>query len=270
MKNLFMSYYSEDEADAEDIATHLENVFGNVDFAVFKASRPESVRPGDAWQDKIIDTLAESDALLVLMTVNALGRPWVNFEIGVTWARKARILMFCDRGMTPAALPTPYNTLQAVDLNNMSHEAKLNKVAETVGTALDIRPSETAGSVGSLSSPSSSIDATVRSWAIRPSGHIGATTTGEFLVGAIAPVRGDRANAAGFQPGEAIFVRLFLGTTPEGRYINAMVGGEAASLFDTITRDTVVVRASIKLAAAFQDGDNVIPLIVIETAEVIR
>ena len=90
------------------------------------------------------------------------------------------------------------------------------------------------------------------------------------MVGAIAPVRGDRANAAGFQPGEAIFVRLFLGTTPEGRYINAMVGGEAASLFDTITRDTVVVRASIKLAAAFQDGDNVIPLIVIETAEVIR
>ena len=270
MRNLFMSYYSEDEADAEDIATHLENVFGTEDLKVFKASRPTSVLPGDAWQDKIIDTLAESDALLVLMTVNALSRPWVNFEIGVTWARKARILMFCDRGMTPAALPTPYNTLQAVDLNNMSHEVKLSKVTETVGTALDIRPSESSGSIGSLTSPITSIDSTIRSWNIRPSGHIGATTIGEFLVGAIAPVRGDRAEAAGFQPGEAIFVRLFLGTTPEGRYINAMVGGEAASLFETMTRDTVVVRASIKLASAFQDGDNVIPLIVIETAEVVR
>ena len=269
MKSLFMSYYSEDEADAEDIAIHLENVFGKADFAVFKASRPESVRPGDAWQDKIIDSLTESDALLVLMTVNALSRPWVNFEIGVTWARKARILMFCDKGMTPAALPTPYNTLQAVDLNNMSHDEKLRKITEIVGTALDIRQSGTAESLGHVSSYNSSIETIIRSWIIRPSGHIGATTTGEFLVGTIAPVRSDRANAAGFQPGEAIFVRLFLGKTPEGRYINAMVGGEAASLFDTITRDSVIVRASIKLAASFQEGDSIIPLIVIETAEAI-
>ena len=57
MKKLFMSYYSEDEADAEDMATHLEYAFRTEELQVFKASRPESVSPGDPWQDKIIDTL---------------------------------------------------------------------------------------------------------------------------------------------------------------------------------------------------------------------
>ena len=266
MKKLFVSYYSEDEADAEDIATHLESAFQADSLEVFKASRPESVRPGDAWQDKIIDTLTESDALLVLMTVNALSRPWVNFEIGVTWARKARILMFCDRGMTPAALPTPYNTLQAVDLNNMPHEEKLSRVTEVVATAFDMKPGETSTSSASLSSSGSSIQATIRRWSMRPSGHVGESASGDFLVGTIAPVRLDRAKIAGFQPGEAIFVRLFLGQTPEGQYINAMVGGETASLFESIGRGTVIVRASIKLAATFQEGDSVIPLLVIENA----
>ena len=88
--------------------------------------------------------------------------------------------------------------------------------------------------------------------------------TGDFLVGAIGPVRLERAKAAGFQPGEAISVRLFLGQTPEGQYINAMVGGETASLFENITRDSVIVRASVRLAASFQEGDNMIPLLVIE------
>ena len=267
MRKLFLSYYSEDEADAEDVAAHLERAFRAEQLEVFKASRPESVRPGDHWQDKIIDSLTESDALLVLMTVNALSRPWVNFEIGVTWARKARILMFCDRGMTPAALPTPYNTLQAVDLNNMNHETKLNRVTEVVATAFDMKPGETSSSGVSLSSSDSSIQATIRKWNMRPSGHVGETATGDFLVGAIAPVRLDRAKVVGFQPGEAIFVRLFLGQTPEGQYINAMVGGEAASLFENITRDSVIVRASVKLAATFEEGDSVIPLLVIESAE---
>ena len=174
--------------------------------------------------------------------------------------------MFCDRGLTPAALPTPYNTLQAVDLNNMSHEAKLNRVTETVATAFDIKPGETSTSGVSLSASGSSIQATIRRWNIRPSGHVGETATGDFLVGAIGPVRLDRAKVAGFQPGEAIFVRLFLGPTPEGQYINAMVGGETASLFESVTRDSVIVRASVRLAATFQESDSVIPLLVIEDA----
>lgn len=267
MSKVFMSYYSEEAADAEDIARHLESVFQSSNLEVFMASRPESVRPGDVWQDKVIEALSEADVLLVLMTVNALSRAWINFEIGVAWARRARILLFCNRGMTPAALPTPYNTLQAVDFNGMSHDEKLGRVVEAVATALDIRAIETPEAGTTAASISNSVDATIRNWNIRPSAHIGATAIGEFMVGTIGTVRIDRARAAGFQAGEALFVRLFLGREAEGRYINATAAGEAATLFERVVRDTVVVHASVRLAAVFEEGDNTIPLIVVDSAQ---
>ena len=270
MSNLFMSYYSEEEADAEDIARHLESVFQSAGLEVFMASRPESVRPGDVWQDKVIDALSDADVLLVLMTVNALSRPWINFEIGVAWARRARILIFCNGGMTPAGLPTPYNTLQAVDINGMTHESRLNRVTEAVASALDIRPSETSdfngtGARAGLSIVfSRSIEATIRTWNRIPSANIGATVNGEFLIGRVGPASISRARMAGFQAGEALFVRLFLGRAREGRYINAMAGGAAASFFDAINRDDVIVRASIRLAAVIEERDMATPLIVVD------
>ena len=267
MSKVFMSYYSDEGADAEDIARHLESVFHNEGLEVFMASRPESVQPGDVWQDKVIDALAEADVLLVLMTVNALSRPWINFEIGVAWARRARILLFCNRGMTPAALPTPYNTLQAVDINGMTNAEKMNRVAKDVATALDIRPADISAPSTLFHSLAPFIAPTIRGWSFRPTAHVGDMATGEFLVGTIATVRVDRARAAGFEPGEALFVRLFLGRAPEGQYINAMAGGDAASLFETATRDTMIVRATIRLAAAFEEGDNTIPLIAVDSAE---
>ena len=271
MSNLFMSYYSEEEADAEDIARHLEGVFQDAGLEVFMASRPESVRPGDIWQDKVIDALSDADVLLVLMTFNALSRPWINFEIGVAWARRARILIFCNGGMTPAGLPTPYNTLQAVDINGMSHEVKLNRVTDAVASALDIRPSETSvpsvPRAGFSATFSRSIEATIRTWNRIPSANTGATADGEFLVGRVGPASISRARVAGFQAGEALFVRLFLGRAREGRYINAMAGGAAASFFDAITRDDVVVRASIRLAAIVEERDMATPLLVVDDVQ---
>ena len=267
MSKVFMSYYSEEEADAEDIARHLEEVFQRTGLEVFMASRPESVRPGDVWQDRVIDALSEADVLLVLMTVTALGRPWINFEIGVAWARRARILMFCNRGMTPAALPTPYNTLQAVDINGMTHDSKLNRVTDIVGQALDLRPMEPVVSGTIFSPPTQPIFSTIRSWHLRPFAHIGATASGEFLVGTVSSVRVDRANAVGLQAGEAIFARLFLGRSPEGRYINTIASGTAASLIEMAPRDSMIVRATIRLAAAFEEGENTVPLIVVDSAE---
>lgn len=267
MRNIFISYYPNERSDANDIARHLESVFSPDDIQVFMASRPESVRPGDIWQDKVIDALTEADILLVLMTVNALARPWINFEIGVAWARKARILMFCNRGMTPAALPTPYSTLQSVDLNGMSHDEKLNRVAENVAGALGIKPMQTPAPRTNLSAATDYIDANLRNWNIRPSAHIGATINGTFLVGIIGSVRIAQAEAAGFRPGEALFVRLFLEGAAEGRYINAMAAGEAASFLESPARGPVYIQATVRLAAAFQERDSIIPLLVVDNIQ---
>ena len=94
---LFMSYYSQEEADAEDIAAHLGTAFQREGLEIFMSSRTESVAPGDPWQDKVINAIEEADVLLVLMSVDALTRPWINFEIGVAWARRPAFFCFATK-----------------------------------------------------------------------------------------------------------------------------------------------------------------------------
>ena len=267
MKKLFVSHCSEDAADADDIAQHLENVFQDADIKVCMASKSESITPGNFRQHKTIDALSQTDTLLVLMTVNALASPQMNLEIGIAWARKARTLIFCAKGITPAALPYPYNTLQVVDLNGMLHEAKLNRVTDAVARSLNIKPSQSPLLQADISPSGNSAEATISAWNRRPAAHIGATADGEFLVGNITQANVSRAEAAGFRPGEALSVRLYFGKSRESRYINAMANGAAASFFDAAPQDSAIVRATIKLAAVIKERNMAIPILVVDTVQ---
>lgn len=269
---VFLSYFSMEEADAEDIAAHLKDVFKQDGIEVFMASSWESIAPGDEFEPKVVNELAAAGVLLVLMTHDALTRPWINFEIGVAWATKTRILFLCHKGMTPVALPRPYGGIQAVDLNGLTHEQKLNQVAEAVSKALDISlpaPRDTAATAEPTEAgPTEGVPFTSvhRSWTLRPAAHVGEKATARFLVGAVNPARAERAKAASLTPGEALWVRLFLGASAEGRYIHAMVGGEEALFFERVVRDTTQIDADLRVAAPFEDeGGNLIPLLVIDS-----
>ena len=267
---LFMSYYSQEEAEAEDIAARLGIAFGKEGLEVFMSARPESVAPGDDWQKQVINAIGEVDALLVLMSVDALSRPWINFEIGFAWAKSARILLFCHKGMTPSALPSPYNSLQALDMNRMGFEERMNFITATVSAALGIRES-TEPDISDIGiSPSSESFASIRrGWGLRPGGHIGETAVGDFLVGAVRVSRPDRAAESGLKPGDSLFVRLFY-STPEGPFINAMVAGDVATFFENVPLDTVRIKATIRLAGLHDDGDSAIPLLLIDESEVVE
>jgi len=266
---LFMSYYSDEEADAEEIADYLKSTFKGQDLEVFMASNWDSLAPGDKWEDKLISAVKDADGLIVLMSVNALGRSWINFEIGIAWALKRRILLLCHKGMTPDALPRPYGSLQAVDLNTVAADKRLDLVAEVVSRALNLTlPPKTLTPASSRTTTSPSTFATLsRTWNLRPAAHVGEIATSRFLVGGVYPCRPERAKAAGLQTGEALFVRLFLGATPEGPFVNAMVTGQLANFFETVPRDTTIIEAELRLVAAFADGENTVPLLLIEKSE---
>lgn len=265
---IFMSYFGDEESDAEDIAEHLRSTFQREGLEIFMASSLTSIAPGDAWEDKLIEKLGDADILVVLMSVDALSRPWINFEIGVAWVKETRILFFCHKGMTPSALPRPYSSLQAVDLNGINHEEKLGAVVKAVSAVLGIREPTTVKEPHVPEAPEGRSFAMInRSWSLRPAAHLDETARGRFLVGPVNPARPDRAKATGLLPGEALFVRLFLGNNPEGRFINAMVGGEVATFFESVIRDTTFIDAEIRLAAAFEDGDSTIPLLLVTEFE---
>jgi len=270
---VFMAYHSLEEADAEDLADYLTTVFAQEGIELFRASSWESIAPGDAWQGKAIDELCAAEALLVLMSHETLTRHWINFEMGIAWATKTRIVIFCHKGLTPELLPRPYSDLQAVDLNGLTHQRALERAAEAVANALAIRlpmPGEAtevpaavaAAEVISEGPPTfASIN---RAWSLRPASHVGETAVGRFLIGTVYPARPDRAKAANLKSGETLNVRLFKGPKPEGAYINAMVAGDTASYFEHVVRDVVQVDAEISLAGYYEDELGVIPLYVID------
>jgi hypothetical protein len=210
------------------------------------------------------------------MSPDALTRPWINFEIGVAWALKIRIIILCHRGLTCGGLPRPYSSLQAVDLNGLNHDDALQRVSDAVARALNVTlpsaveatPAEPMPEVAGAA-PAPSFNSVFRTWSLRPGAHVGETARGRFLVGVVHSANPDRAKAAGFQAGAALYVRLFLGTRPEGRYINAVVGGEVASFFETVMRDTVLVDADIRLAACVEEEDIIWPVLVVDSYEVV-
>jgi len=207
----------------------------------------------------------------VLMSIDALSRPWLNFEMGVAWSQKTRIIICCHKGLTPTALPRPYSSLQSVDLNNLNHTDRLDTVAQAVAHNLNVPlPTETPATASTdvaLPVDRSSFASTYRTWTLRPVAHIGETVRHRFLVGSVSPSRPDRAIAVELEPGETLYVRLFTGTTPEGHYVPVMVAGEIAAFFELVQRDTVHVLATLRLAGTFDDAGNILPFVVIDEFE---
>lgn len=268
---VFLAHYSGESSVAEDIADHLTSTFSEEDLGVFLSSNWESVSPGVRWQDKVITSLEESKALLALMSVDSLGRPWLNFEIGVAWAKRMPILLLCHRGLTPGALPSPYNTIQAVDLNNKNHEDQLDEIAKALAMAIDLTVPREVPLRPVLEEGATPFSSGYRAWSLRPGAHIGETLEGTFLVGSVNPAYAERASAAALPPTETLFVKLFVGATAEGRYIPVMVSGEGAGFFETVPRDTVRIKARLRLMGSHvvREGEPAIPLIAVDSHQVV-
>ncbi|MFQ5868356.1 MAG: hypothetical protein ACE5JC_00490, partial [Candidatus Zixiibacteriota bacterium] len=111
--------------------------------------------------------------------------------------------------------------------------------------------------------------AALRAWNLRPDAHVGAKEKGRFLVGTVSSSRADRAEAAGLNPGETVFVRLFLGTRPEGRYINALASGDSADFFERAEKNSTAVDAEIRVAASYHEEalDSRIPIFVVDSVQ---
>lgn len=266
MMKVFLSYYSGEQSEAEDLRDDLVRAFHGRDIEFFTASSWDSIPPGDQWESRLISAVEKTDALVVLMSIDALGRPWLNFEIGVAWAKKARILLLCHKGLSPSALPRPYSSLQAVDLNDLRAQDRVQKVVQALATALNVAaPTPIPTDAETVPTDSQSFASMYRTWSLRPGAHVDECADGNFLVGVVIPCRADRAKTAGLKPGEALYVRLFPGATPEGYYVPTIVAGENARFFERVSRDTIRIDAKLRLAAVFEEEDRTVPLVVMES-----
>jgi DNA-binding MarR family transcriptional regulator len=113
---LFLSHAAVDRAIALRLRQEIERCFPEI--TVFVSSAPDTLMVGDPWVEKILASLSDARAALILTTVRGLSRLWVWFEAGAVWGRELPMMSGCLGEKRKGDLPAPFGMYQAANLDD--------------------------------------------------------------------------------------------------------------------------------------------------------
>jgi hypothetical protein len=139
---LFLSHDHRDHELARALATALKRVtLSQLDVWFSTDASPQGgILPGRMWLDEIRGQLAQSRALIVLLTPTSLTRPhWLLFECGFAATNPAcEVVPLCLGINTLADVPAPFSVYQCYQLADYeSLRAVVAKLATLCGIAFD-------------------------------------------------------------------------------------------------------------------------------------
>lgn len=120
---LFLSHTAEDRALAGFLKEWLQTSYSSTN--LFVSSSTDSVPAGAVWRDEVNNGLREAAAVLVLVTPRSIGRPWIWFETGASWAASRRIIPLCVDGSSFDDLGVLLGMYEAVSLDTGNGVANL-------------------------------------------------------------------------------------------------------------------------------------------------
>jgi hypothetical protein len=122
MPDIFISYSTEDATAAEFIYRNL------MESGVSTFLAQASLQPGQQWSQQVLETLRQSDTVLLLASRRACASPWVQQEMGYAiGAKKKLIPIIWD--MRPSELPGWVASYQALDLSRHTAEQVRDEMA---------------------------------------------------------------------------------------------------------------------------------------------
>ena len=129
---VFVSHVEEDATVASKIKNWLEdNLLEGVEVFV---SSDGGIKPGDKWEERIIEKLKNCRIALILCTQTSVRQPWINFEAGGVWVQGTRVIPLCYHGLRKDMLPRPFSSRHAIELSEPDKVRELLKIiAEEVG-----------------------------------------------------------------------------------------------------------------------------------------
>jgi TIR domain len=138
---IFVSHAAVDEEIALSLKSLISGALKGVE--VFVSSDPTDLPLGDPWVTNILNALEQARLVLVLATERGLKRPWVWFETGRTWFSPVRCIPCCLGKTRKSALPAPFNSRQAMNLDETDDLERLfaacSKELGIVLGALDLK-----------------------------------------------------------------------------------------------------------------------------------
>lgn len=103
---VFISYSHADHSWAREFAKSMVDHGIDVWFDQF------TVRAGDSLSDALEDGLRKSDALVLLITPESLGRPNLFFELGAAFGLNKKIIPIISEDIDTTALPIPLKRIK--------------------------------------------------------------------------------------------------------------------------------------------------------------
>ena len=133
--NIFISHSSQSARTAAKMKKCIKSVF----LQQHKLFLSTDHLAGKDWFKEIRKFLGLRRKLitLVITTPGSLKRPWVWFEVGVSWHADAEVIPVCCAGMTKSRLPDPLQRRVAVQLNKTGLAHLLKTLAEHSKCQLD-------------------------------------------------------------------------------------------------------------------------------------
>jgi hypothetical protein len=117
MADIFISFIHEEKKIAEAVRVLLRAKL-EIQSDVFLASDMWAIYAGEDWLKKIKEELVPAKIVLLMLSKEAVSRPWVNFEAGAAWLTDKVIIPICFGGLSIGSLPKPYSNFQAVNLED--------------------------------------------------------------------------------------------------------------------------------------------------------
>lgn len=117
-RGLFISHSHDDAELVASLTNTITDLYAGY-FSIF-ATVVKQIEGGDLWREAIRTNLAKSEVMLILITPNSLGSPWVPFEAGAAWhdsIEKRKTVIPC-RFKTTDDFAKIVSDLQEVDLTN--------------------------------------------------------------------------------------------------------------------------------------------------------
>jgi len=117
LADIFISFIHEEKKIAEAVKAFLREKL-EIQSDVFLASDMWTIYAGEDWLKKIKEELASARIVLLMMSKEAVSRPWVNFEAGAAWLTDKVIIPVCFGGLRMESLPKPYSNFQGLSLED--------------------------------------------------------------------------------------------------------------------------------------------------------
>ena len=130
---VFISHAYTDEPFVRKVATGLEKV----GLEVWDATR--EILPGDNWADKVARALKESEAMVVLLTPDALRSSWVHWEIQYALGEQSYrnrlipVLVGDPEELPKEDVPWILRRLQMINMGEYDREEEgIDQIAQTL------------------------------------------------------------------------------------------------------------------------------------------